>query len=234
MYPAFIKYKNIQIPDIAWEFWDATLRYEKTREDLDLDRNKHIFKPSDNSIYENDITGEKLRGEEARKWIYEDLASKFVNHIYPDFDTNSVSFMPQSGYLTVGSSVTEHIDVLMFSKDPFLLALTDMHIEVNRKLYPIQKGDVWSIPTNLPHSVPVFPTDMKWTGVRMRKDPYSCSIEHLSHMFEHEHIDYVDLTQIKGGLRRAWGNETVKGSIKDNKNLMAKSPHNIDVDKLRS
>lgn len=216
MYPAFIKYKNIQIPDIAWEFWDATLRYEKSKDDP----NKHIFKPSDDSIYENDIVGERYSGEEARKWIYEDLAIQFVKHIYPDFEKGMINFMPQSGYLPVGSSVTEHVDNLMFAKDPFLLALTDMHIEVNRTLYPLQKGDVWSIPTNIPHAVPLFPTDMKWTGVRMVKDPYSCSIEHLSHMFEYEQIEHVDLTQIKGGMKR-------------NTNLMAKSHHNIDVNQLR-
>jgi len=215
MYPSFIKYKNIQIPDIAWEFWDATLRYEKDQ----TDRNKYIFKPSDDGIYKNDITGVRTSGEEAKKQLSE-MADQFVKSIFPEFSSDGIVYMPQSGYMTVGSSVTEHVDNMMFAKDPLILSLTDMHIEVNRTLYPIQKGDVWSLPTNIPHSVPTFPTDMKWAGTRMTRDPYTCSIEHLSNMFEYEQIEYVDLTQIKGGMQK-------------NTNLMAKSYLNIDLDKLR-
>ena len=227
MYPSFIKYKNIEVPDIAYEFWEATLRYEKET----TDRNKYIFKPSDDGIYETDITGERTSGDEAKEHLSE-LADQFVKSIFLDWSgINGLVYMPQSGYMTVGSSVTEHVDNLMFAKDPLIVSLTDMHIEVNRTLYPIQKGDVWSIPTNIPHAVPAYPTDMKWAGVRMSLDPYRCSIEHLSNMFEYEQIEYVDLTQIKGGLKRAWGDEEVKGGTQTN--LMAKSPFNIDVNKLK-
>ena len=203
MYPSFIKFKNIDIPDVAMTLWDDIFRYQSSPEDPFWVKSKNTFTTDGQSVKE---FPQDLSGSEHMERIYKLLPRTLLKHMFPEVDLSIFQeVMPQAGWMYAGSSVTEHIDNWMMPKDPVILAFTDMSITVNKKRYEIAKGDIVSIPTNIPHSMDPAEHDQQWVAVRCGIDVARCSIEHLSEMFAYEYIDYLDLTQIQGGVSRRSG-----------------------------
>lgn len=200
MYPSFVKFKNIEIPEDARILWKDIFRYKSSPDDPFWIKSKNKFATEGTTVKE---IPQDLSGSEHMERIYKLLPRVLLKHMFPEVDLSIFEeLMPQAGYMYAGSSVTEHTDNWMMPKDPLILAFTDMSVTVNKKRYEVAKGDIVSIPTNIPHSMDPAPHDQIWVAVRCGIDVARCSIEHLADMFEYEYIDYLDLKEIKGGLKR--------------------------------
>jgi hypothetical protein len=190
-YPKFIKWRNIgEIPDESHLYWDGIYNYDNEDGANTHTRVNQIVVAG---LFPHNPMARKLRGEEWFKKIYVDYTQNFLRYTDTWFEySKDTTVVPQAGFCGIDHSVPLHRDSVFEPIDPILLALTDMKLFVHDTTYDISKGDVFSLATNLAHSVPKLDYDQKWVGVRFNTNAGRYNILHFVEIFK----EYEELSEI--------------------------------------
>ena len=182
-YPKLVKFRNIEVPEESYLYWNGVLNYDN--ED-GADSHSRINQIVTTGVYK---PKEKLMGEEWFQKIYGEYTQNFLKYTGTWFDYGEDALaIPQAGYAGIGLNVPKHRDTVFEPIDPVLLALTDMNVFVHDTVYDIKKGDVWSLATNLIHGVPALEHEQKWVGVRFNSLKGQFNITHFIEELKYEEL----------------------------------------------
>ena len=192
-YPKFVKWRNIgEIPEESYLYWDGVLNH-----DNEDGATKWLLKTNINQIVTTGIyrPKEKLMGEEWFRKIYVDYTQNFLKYTGTWFPYGEETIViPQAGFCGTDHSVPLHRDTVFEPVDPILLALTDMKLFVHDTTYDINRGDVFSLATNLQHNVPKQDYDQQWVGARFNTQKGKYNITHLLEELEYEELSEITYT----------------------------------------
>jgi hypothetical protein len=189
-YPKFVKWRNIgEIPEESYLYWDGVLNYDNEDGATSHTRINQIVTTG---LYR---PKEKLMGEEWFRKIYVDYTQNFLKYTGTWFPYGEETIViPQAGFCGTDHSVPLHRDTVFEPVDPILLALTDMKLFVHDTTYDINRGDVFSLATNLQHNVPKQDYDQQWVGARFITQKGKYNITHLLEELEYEELSEITYT----------------------------------------